>query len=235
MGREAGKTPELRWASDRALRVAFGETASDEAHARVRALARALEAEALPGVVDFHPAYASVLVVVDPLAAPAESVESRIDALARGLHIEALPAPRLVEIPVAYGGEHGPDVDDVARMTGLSGDDVVERHAAVEYRVAFLGFVPGFAYLSGLPSALRVPRLPAPRRRVPAGSLGIAGGQTAIYPLATPGGWRLIGRTPWALFRADREPPALLSVGDRVRFVPIEDDAFDDLEREART
>jgi len=142
------------------------------------------------------------------------------------------PTPRHHEVPTVYGGEHGPDLDDVARITGLSPEEVVGLHASAEYTVAFLGFVPGFAYLSGLPEALRLPRLPSPRRRVAPGSVGVAGGQTAVYPLATPGGWRLIGRTNRTLFRPEREPPAVLAVGDRVRFVRVDAVAFGRLDRE---
>jgi inhibitor of KinA len=132
-----------------------------------------------------------------------------------------LPSPRHLEIPVSYGGEFGPDLGEVAAMHGLTPEEIIELHASVEYLVYFLGFVPGYAYLGELPEALVTPRLGAPRRRVPAGSVGIAGTQTGVYPFATPGGWRLLGRTPIAMFRPDGDSLSFLSIGDRVRFVPI--------------
>ncbi|MGH8657881.1 MAG: 5-oxoprolinase subunit PxpB [Gammaproteobacteria bacterium] len=129
-------------------------------------------------------------------------------------------SPRLVEFPVDYGGEEGPDLEEVARHCGLSAREVIERHAVVEYTVYFLGFQPGFAYLGGLDPLIATPRRAEPRLAVPAGSVGIGGAQTGIYPAVTPGGWQIIGRTPLALFDAAREPPTLLLPGDQVRFVP---------------
>ena len=128
---------------------------------------------------------------------------------------------RLVEVPVRYGGADGPDLEDVARLHGLRPSDVVELHASVEYEAFFLGFAPGFAYLGPLPASLVTPRLDVPRPRVPAGSVAIAGAQSAIYPTDTPGGWRLIGRTDLRPWDVARDPPALILPGDRVRFVPV--------------
>ena len=128
---------------------------------------------------------------------------------------------RLVEVPVRYGGADGPDLEDVARLHGLRPSDVVELHASVEYEAFFLGFAPGFAYLGPLPASLVTPRLDVPRPRVPAGSVAIAGAQSAIYPTDTPGGWRLIGRTDLRPWDVTRDPPALILPGDRVRFVPV--------------
>lgn len=130
---------------------------------------------------------------------------------------------KTVEIPVAYGGEAGPDLNFVAQHCGVSPDEIVRQHASVEYRVAFVGFMPGFAYLSGLPSELAVPRRATPRKLVPAGSVAIAGGQTGVYPLDSPGGWQLIGRTTVRLFDSGRQQPSLLETGDIVRFVPSEE------------
>jgi inhibitor of KinA len=143
-----------------------------------------------------------------------------------------LPEPREVEIPVCYGGEFGADLSDVAAMHGMTAAQVIELHASSDYLVYFLGFVPGFAYLGELPEALVTPRLATPRPRVPPGSVGIAGNQTGVYPFATPGGWRLLGRTPAAMFRSDREGLSLLSIGDRVRFTPISAKRFAEREKE---
>ena len=130
------------------------------------------------------------------------------------------PESREVSVPVVYGGEYGPDLGEIARHSGLSEKQVVELHSSVEYVVWFLGFQPGFPYFGGLPEQLAMPRRAEPRLLVPAGSVGIGGAQTGIYPLATPGGWQLLGRTPLALFDPKRKEPVLLRSGDRVRFVP---------------
>lgn len=178
-----------------------------------------------PGILNLHPAYATLLISFDPRLI----THGRVEALARAAesaHAE-LPATALVEIPVCYGGEFGPDLDDVAAHCRLTADGVIELHSSAEYLVHFIGFSPGFPYLGGLPEALATPRLLAPRVRVPAGSVAIGGSQTGVYPLASPGGWRLIGRTPLRLFRPEVEPPALLAMGDRVRFLPISRPEFD--------
>jgi inhibitor of KinA len=124
-------------------------------------------------------------------------------------------------VPVCYGGEWGPDLETIGRAHGLSADEVVSVHSGAEYLVSAVGFTPGFPYLSGLPERLHTPRRETPRTRVPAGSVAIGGAQTGIYPFETPGGWNLIGRTPWRLFNPHARPPTLLQVGDRVRFRPI--------------
>jgi len=127
----------------------------------------------------------------------------------------------VVEIPVCYGGEYGPDLAVVAAHTGLTPEEVIQLHSAAEYRVHAIGFSPGFPYLGGLPPRLNTPRRATPRPSVPAGSVGIGSAQTGVYPVASPGGWNLIGRTPRALFRLHKSPPALLLIGDRVKFRPI--------------
>jgi len=167
-----------------------------------------------PGVVELVPAYRTVLIVADP--GQAEALDELADRLP-GLELppaEAV-AGETVEIPVRYDGE---DLPEVAGLTGLEPDEVVRRHTAPEYTVAFLGFSPGFPYLVGLDPALEVPRRDTPRTSIPAGSVGLAGNQTGIYPTATPGGWQLIGRTQVTLFDPARDPPALLAPGTRLRF-----------------
>jgi inhibitor of KinA len=154
-----------------------------------------------------------------------------VEGIVAQLGNEEPPAPRLVEIPVCYGGVYGPDLEAVARHTGLPPQELIRRHAAGSYRVYMLGFAPGFAYLGGMDEQLATPRKAEPRTAIPAGSVGIAGGQTGVYPLETPGGWQLIGRTPLPLFDAQRNPPSLLQMGNRVRFVPIDEATYLKLER----
>jgi KipI family sensor histidine kinase inhibitor len=208
-------------ASDRSLSVYFGETIALDSHERVRQLLRLLELEPIPGVRNLHPAYCSLLVNFDVLKLSHDELEIILRRYLGRLEDVRLPEPRQMEIPVSYGGEFGPDLDEVATICGITPAQAIGLHTSVTYVVYFLGFVPGFAYLGELPAALATPRLTTPRRSVPPGSVGIAGNQTGVYPFATPGGWRLIGRTPIAMFRPDRTDMSFLSIGDRVRFTPI--------------
>ena len=172
-------------------------------------------------LTDVVPGMNNLTVVFDPLVSDGTTVLAELEQLWSGAD-EASFTPREVLIPVRYGGADGPDLDDVARHTGLSPDEVIARHSGADYIVFFLGFQPGFAYLGGLPAALATPRRAEPRLAVPAGSVAIGGGQTGIYPAASPGGWHLIGRTELTLFDPRRDPPTLLLPGDRVRFTPEE-------------
>jgi KipI family sensor histidine kinase inhibitor len=215
-----GLNVEIRPASDCSILISFGDTISLEAHEQVLRLMHALADRPL-GIRNLHPAFASVLIDYDPR----RRSRSEIEAMVRQKMSAQADAPslegRVIEIPVHYGGESGPDLEDVARQTGLSAGRVIELHTSVEYRVYFLGFSPGFPYLGGMPRELATPRLPAPRKRVPVGSVAIGGAQTGIYSVESPGGWRLIGRTVLRLFDAQADPPAVLQMGDRVRFVPV--------------
>ena len=221
MPKAASDWPQFQSASDRSLLVQFADSISLDAHRQVTRLLRLLQSEPLAGVCNLHPAYCSLLVKFDPL----QWRESDLEAILRQYlaRLEELPAlePSVIEIPACYGGEFGPDLEDVAAHNGITPAQAIELHSSADYVVYFLGFVPGFAYLGGLPSALATPRLAAPRRAVPAGSIAIAGNQTAVYPFSTPGGWRLIGRTPLVMFQPNRENMSLLAIGDHVRFRPI--------------
>jgi KipI family sensor histidine kinase inhibitor len=209
---------EIRPASDCSLLVSFGDRISPEFDGGVLRLLRAFE-ELPRGILNLHPAYASVLIDFDPRRRTHGEVERMVRARWEEAQAAPLAEPRCLEIPVRYGAECGPDLEDVARHTGLSAAEVVRLHSSAAYQVYFLGFSPGFPYLGGLPPELATPRLPAPRKKVPAGSVAIGGHQTGIYPMDTPGGWRIIGRTAVRLFDAAANPPALLRAGDRIRFV----------------
>jgi KipI family sensor histidine kinase inhibitor len=214
-----------------ALLLRLGDTIDEAINARVHALAARIAASRPPWLRDLVPAYASLALFVDGDAF-ADDVDPLTEA---GRWLDAQPLAtdevddrerldaddRVIEIPVRYGGEDGPDIDAVATHAGLSVDDVIALHCKNEYRVAMLGFAPGFPYLLGMDSRLAMPRLSTPRAQVAAGSVGIGGAQTGIYPRNGPGGWRLIGRTTMTLFDAAREPPAALAPGDRVRFVAV--------------
>ena len=213
-------------ASDQSLLLYFDQRISLDAHQRIRKFLRLLQEKPVAGIRNLHPAYCSVLVQFDVLQCRHEQLEEILRDYLTRLEQVTLPEPRLVEIPVCYGGERGPDLLEVSALHGLTPEQVIALHSSATYVVYFLGFVPGFAYLGGLPEALATPRLPTPRLKVPAGSVGIAGNQAGVYPFATPGGWRLLGRTPLSLFRPDREELSLLSIGDHVRFAPITPEQF---------
>jgi len=203
--------------SDRSLLIIFDDRISIEAHRRVLRLTPLLGS--LRGVTNVHPAYASILIDFDPLAIRHADVRRMAAELFAEAAAVPLPEPRTVEIPVSYGGEFGPDLEAVAASTGHTPDEVVAIHSGASYLVYFLGFSPGFPYLGGLPESIAAPRLETPRWRVPPGSVAIGGQQTGVYPVASPGGWRIIGRTSLRLFEPDRDPPVLLRMGDHVRFV----------------
>ena len=207
-------------ASDRSLLLSFGEEITVENHLAVARLTRCLQG--VRGILNVHPAYTSLLVDFDPRLRSHNDVEALLRARIAAHQDEAPPTPRYVEIPVNYGGEYGPDLADVALHTGLSEQRVVELHSSAEYLVYFVGFSTCFPYLGGLPRELATPRLSAPRKHVPVGSVAIGGAQAGIYPLESPGGWRLIGRTDLKLFDLNASPPPLLRMGDHLRFVPAE-------------
>jgi inhibitor of KinA len=217
-------SPSIAPLGDGGLLVTFGDRIDPDLNDRAHALAAAVERLRS---VDRRfgravPAYASVLVPFDPLAVDPEEarlvVASLLDEQPRAAATRE--SGRLVEIPVRYGGDDGPDLAEVAALNRLRPEDVVELHAGTEYRVYFLGFAPGFAYMGPVAARIATPRLDAPRQRVAAGSVGIAGEQTGIYPFDLPGGWRIIGRTEVAMWDLGRDVPALVRPGDRVRFIP---------------
>jgi len=212
--------PRLHHSGDSLVLVEFEPRVAPEVNARVVALAEAIVTARVPGVRDVVPGYASVGVHVDPLHFDGGALE-QVVAHAWDLTVPESAPAREVEIPVCYGGTHGPDLAAVAAFSGCNADDVVERHAAVTYRVYMLGFLPGFAYLGTVDATIAMPRHVSPRERVPAGSVGIAGRQTGVYPSESPGGWQLIGRTPWRMFDATRPDPAVVRAGDLVRFKPM--------------
>jgi KipI family sensor histidine kinase inhibitor len=205
-----------------AITVEFGDEISPELHRQVRAFALAIEQDPPPGLLELMPTYRSVTVQFDASHPEADQMELRLrEAEASSTSIEVRPG-KLHVMPVHYGGEDGPDLDDVARLHDLTADQAIDLHSNREYVVYCVGFSPGFAYLGGLPAELHTPRLGTPRKLVPAGTVGIGGQQTGVYPVPTPGGWRLLGRTNFTLFDVNAEPPCPLKVGDRVLFRAVD-------------
>jgi len=208
-------------AGDRALVVEVGNEISPEVHQKVRGLVLSLEQSLLPGICELVPTYRSVMIFYDPDIVSFNEFVAHLKQLETHVHAAELPEPRIVELPVVYGGDFGPDIKDVAEHHHLSEAEVVALHSGRDYLVYMLGFTPGFCYLGGMNKKLDTPRLETPRSRIPAGSVGIAGLQTGIYPIDSPGGWRIIGRTPQRIFDPQREPPVLIRAGDYVHFTPI--------------
>lgn len=225
---EGRPSPRFLSAGDAALVVEFGDTVDPAINRRVMQLGEVARAADLPGIIDLVPTLRSLMVHYDPTVTTRDAIERRLRELVTDAAGARAPG-RLWEFPVLYGGAEGPDLDDVAKRTGLTPDRVIELHAGTEYEAFMMGFMPGLAYLGIIPPELELPRRSEPRVRVPMGSVAIATNLTNVYSLESPGGWHLLGRTPVAMFDLYRQPPVLLAAGDRVRFRPVGRDAYDEL------
>jgi inhibitor of KinA len=203
------------------LVVELGNAIEIALNRQVRALELAVEQARVKGVLEAVPTYRSLAIYYDPLTIDRETLRQQVGLLYNALGDQGDRTPKDVEIPTVYGGEYGPDLEFVARHSGLSSEEVVQLHSEPLYHVYMLGFMAGFPYLGDLAERLAVPRLSTPRLKVPAGSVGIGGRQTGIYPVESPGGWRIIGRTSLRLFDPSSEAPTPIFPGDKVRFVPI--------------
>ena len=214
--------PEIRHLGDRGLLVELGTRIDPTVNGLVQRLHQILARENLYGVVETVPAYGSLLVVYDPLQAAPEALAQQIEDLCDFDDADQPgELPRLIEVPVIYGGEDGPDLDGVAAYHELTIEEVIRLHSGTVYRVYMIGFTPGFPYMGQLPQALDTPRRETPRTHIPKGSVAIAQRQTGIYPVVSPGGWQIIGRTPLELFDPLQNKPSLLGMGDEVRFTSI--------------
>ncbi|MGN0978485.1 MAG: 5-oxoprolinase subunit PxpB [Faecousia sp.] len=212
---------------DCAVTVAFSQEISEETNRKLRYLAAGLERENLRGVRETVSAFCSMTVYYDPLLLSQRRLEKHILRLLASYREGKAAGKRVFRIPVCYEGEYAPDMADVCRLTGLTKEQVIALHSSADYLIYMLGFLPGFPYLGGLEERLSVPRLDSPRTAIPPGAVGIGGKQTGVYPLASPGGWRLIGRTPVKLYDPRRQDPILYRAGDYIRFYPITTEEFD--------
>ncbi len=212
---------------DKGLVVEFGNEISEPVNEKVRGLYLAIQKSQMPGIYELIPTYRSLLIQYNPLEIEIDSLIEKLSEIEKDLGAIDLPKPRIVEIPTIYGGEFGEDLGFVAEHNGLSEDEVIKIHSSIDYRIYMLGFTPGFSYLGGMSEKIAAPRLKTPRTKIPGGSVGIAGKQTGIYPMESPGGWQLIGRTPVKLYDPSSETPIILQAGDYIRFIPIDKDEYD--------
>lgn len=213
-------------AGDQSLVMEFGNTISPEINERIRNMVKAIDNSSVEGITELIPTYRSLQIFYNPLKIDYASLVSILENLENSLGDEADSSYRIFEIPTIYGGEYGPDIDFVAEDNNLSVEKVIEIHSSRDYLIYMLGFTPGFSYLGGMDERIATPRLENPRTRIPAGSTGIAGSQTGIYPIDSPGGWQLIGRTPIKLYNPEDDPPVLLKAGDYVRFKPVDEEEY---------
>ncbi|MGN0940135.1 MAG: 5-oxoprolinase subunit PxpB [Selenomonadaceae bacterium] len=231
-----------------AILVSFGSTIAPAVHDAVRSFSYALERQPFAGMTEYIAAYTSVTIFYDPVVLAKETLLNPEEGVPYSYQVAKLKAEaivrsiddksgksadaRVVRVPVCYGGEYGPDLADVARYHKMTEQDVIETHTSGDYLIYMIGFAPGFPYVGGLPKSIATPRKKSPRLIIPEGSVGIAGEQTGIYPIATPGGWQLIGRTPLSLFRPDDDDdPTLLHAGDKLEFYAITADEYDEIKR----
>jgi KipI family sensor histidine kinase inhibitor len=224
--------PRLLPSGDSAITVEFSRNIDDAANQRVLALDRAVARDAIGGITETVPTYRSLLVHYDPLQIGFDALSEKLAALAEQ-PVPPVNSTRRWRIPVAYGGEHGIDLEDVAKTLKTTPDDIVARHVAGDYRVAMIGFTPGWSYLSGLEPFLHMPRRQNPRLLTPAGTVSVGGVQTGVQCLAGPSGWHLLGRTAVRTYQLHREPTFLLEPGDRVTFARVDDKTFAEQDRAA--
>lgn len=216
-------------AGDSSVLIEYESRISPEINKKITFLVQLIRSKQIEGVVDMIPTFCSLLVNYDPRVLTFHEIRKRLEELTRVKAKTDAKGKKIFEIPVCYGGQHGPDIKTIADHAGLSEEEVIKIHTSCDYLIYMLGFLPGFCYLGGLDERIHTPRLSNPRAKIPAGSVGIAGNQTGIYPLESPGGWQLMGLTPVRTYDPGREPPILVQAGDYIRFVSINEDEFNDI------
>ena len=213
-------------AGDSSILIQFEKKIAPEINRQISALVQLMKEQHIEGVTDTIPAFCSLLINYDPRVISYEEIKTRMEALLK-IEIKAgEEKKRIFEIPVCYGGEFGPDIENIAKHAGLTQEEVIKIHTSRDYLIYMLGFLPGFTYLGGLDERIHTPRLANPRIKIAAGSVGIGGSQTGIYPMDSPGGWQLMGMTPVKTYDPEREIPILVEAGDYIRFVPISEERY---------
>ncbi|MDY0235331.1 MAG: 5-oxoprolinase subunit PxpB [Gudongella sp.] len=212
-------------AGDSSLVMEFGNSISPIINSKIRNVLNLIEASDIVGILELIPTYRSIQVIYNPLLIEYDSLIDKLTEIGNSINEDSANSDRIVEIPTLYGGEYGPDIEFVAEHNGITVEEVIRIHSSTDYLLYMLGFTPGFGYLGGMSEKIAAPRLQVPRTKIPAGSTGVAGTQTGIYPIDSPGGWQLIGRTPIKLYDPLADPPVLLNAGDYIRFTPISDES----------
>ncbi|WP_282804530.1 5-oxoprolinase subunit PxpB [Clostridium tetani] len=218
-------------AGDKALTIEYGNEISEDISSKVRSMMVALETNKIDGIVEIVPTYRSLMVHYNPSIIGYDDLVNKLKSLENKLDDISLPEPEVIEIPTVYGGEYGPDIEKVAKHNKITVEEVIKIHSSKEYLIYMLGFTPGFPYLGGMDEKIATPRLKSPRTKINKGSVGIAGSQTGIYPIDSPGGWQLIGKTPLKLYEPNREVPILLKAGNYIKFVPIFEGEYKSIEK----
>jgi KipI family sensor histidine kinase inhibitor len=217
-------------AGDRALVIEDGEEIEEGSNSKIRSLTLAMEREGIIGIIETIPTYRSLMVIYEPMVIELDELIDKVKSILPKMDEMKLPNAKVIEIPTLYGGEYVPDIDFVAEHNKISSEEVIKIHTSKEYLIYMLGFTPGFPYLGGMDKKIAAPRLHSPRTKIPVGSVGIAGEQTGIYPIESPGGWQLIGRTPVKLYDPYRKEPVLLNAGDYIKFVQIDENEYKNIE-----
>ena len=220
------KYPQIQITGDTSVAIVFGDEISEDINTKIRAFDKALNDEQIVGVYETVPTYCALTIHYAPEVIRYRELHAKLEAMLAQSHKIQKMNTIVMEIPVLYGGEYGPDLHYVAKHNNMTPEEVIRRHSSAEYLIYMLGFTPGFSYMGGMDERIATPRLKTPRLLIPAGSVGIAGKQTGIYPIDSPGGWQLIGRTPVRLYDANRDTPILLDAGLHVKFIPIDEAEF---------
>ncbi|MDD7352608.1 MAG: 5-oxoprolinase subunit PxpB [Peptoniphilaceae bacterium] len=221
-------------AGDSAIVMEFGNTIEKEINAKISAVVENLKEKKIDGILDILPTYRSILINYDPVKISYSEMVEILKGLNKSNKDNKSDEVRLIEIPTLYGKEYGPDIEFVAENANLSVDEVIKIHSGRDYLVYMMGFMPGFTYLGGLDERIATPRLKSPRLKIEPGSVGIAANQTGMYPLESPGGWQLIGRTPLKLYDDTKEPPVFIQAGDYIRYIPITKEEYDKIGEEVK-
>jgi inhibitor of KinA len=217
-------------AGDRALVIEFGDEIEEKINSKIRSLTLAMERENIKGIIETIPTYRSLMIIYEPMIIELQELTDKAKSIMVKMDEMKIPDARVIEIPTLYGGEYGPDIEFVAQHNKISQEEVIKIHTSKEYLIYMIGFTPGFPYLGGMNDEIATPRLQNPRSKIPVGSVGIAGEQTGIYPIESPGGWQLIGRTPVKLYDPYRKEPVLLNAGDFIKFIEIDEVEYKNIE-----